>query len=140
MIEHAWTVLCDKVLVDEETQNISLDVIDQLTALVAPIPAGGAVLIPNRLQIVSLWYRRDPAIASRQRARVRMIDPDDRQLGEVPVDLDLTSTERLRTRGMLSGVPVTKSGWYHFIVEVEEQGAWKVVANVPLQVVVTESN
>lgn len=58
MIHHAWTVLCARSLIDRDTNNISLDVLEQLNVQIPPpLQGAGGFVLPARLEVVSLWFR-----------------------------------------------------------------------------------
>ena len=63
MIDHIWTVLCSRSVVDERSKNVSIqNAIEQLTATGEPVPGQ---LIPMQLEVVSL--RKRPARNANQR-------------------------------------------------------------------------
>lgn len=135
MIDHVWSILCDKVVIDQETNNLSLDVIDQINIPAAEFPEGGRRLVPIRLSVVSFWYRRQLDHPARVNTRIRYVDPDQKEIGTIKLDVDLTNAHRARSIARMGGVPITRAGFYRFIVEVEsETKEWKEVASVPLEV------
>jgi hypothetical protein len=54
------------------------------------------------------------------------------------MELDLSTYERVRTRGRGLGIPVEVSGKYEFTVEIlsEDGITWGEVARIPLQAVI----
>lgn len=142
MISHAWTVVCEKSIIDKETNNISLDVLEQLNIQTPPLPddAPGFIL-PAPIQIVSLWYLQGVGNGARGRAQTRFLAPNGEQVGKIEFDIDLTQHRRSRTRGFLSGLPIprSQSGWFQFVVELELENKWVEVARVPLEIIVAHS-
>jgi hypothetical protein len=142
MIKHAWTVLCDKTITDRETNNISLDAIEEVRfALPAPPADAEGILVPYRHEIVSLWYRSDPALPERGRTRMRTFAPGGEPVIGAEAEIDLVATPRLRTMSRFPGLPVPRSassgGRYWYVVELEQDGRWLEVARVPFEVAVT---
>jgi hypothetical protein len=137
MIAHAWTALCDRCTVDRDTDNLSLDTLEAIS--VAKPDDGAPALVPCRLEVVSLWYRRDPDQGGQQRARVCVLSPDLVLLARVPVDVDLRLTQRVRTRCVIDSLLVERPGTYFVTVDVLESGPAREVARVPLQVELARS-
>jgi len=141
MIEHAWTVLCKKAIVDPQTGNITLvETVEQINATgAAPdFPA----LAPMEMELVSLWYRTDIEVAVRGQGRIALIGPDGHVVGDPQtLQLDLTTFVRARTIAKLPGLPVTGAGVYRFQVElsVDGQEEWRIVARVPVQFTVQDN-
>lgn len=138
MIEHAWTVVCDKQIIDRDSNNVSLDAVEQLGIPDLQIPDGGAVLVPYSLWVVSLWYRRDPSVGERATGRIVLEAPDRRDVGRFDVDVNLENHERARTRAQMQGFPVAAFGRYFFRVELQHEGEWQTVARIPYTVVQVE--
>jgi hypothetical protein len=135
VVRHAWSVLCDRTFIDQDTNNISVDAIEQLNFPVPNIPAGArGVLLPYAVELVSLWYRLPDEKPMKQRARLRFEDPSHQAIGTIEMQVDLTSHTRYRTRARMPVVPVTGPGHYWFVVEQERGSGWREVARVPLEV------
>jgi len=139
MIEHAWSVLCQKVIIDQESNNISLDVIEEihLEGNLPPeaIRDSEGFLVPYQLIFASLWYRNDPEIESRGKARLQLISPNGKVIGGAEIDVDLTKNSRLRTKCKFNSLPIPKnqSGYFFFHLQVQEK-EWKTVAKIPLEI------
>lgn len=132
MIAHAWTALCDRCMVDRDSDNLSLDTLEAIS--VAKADDGEPALVPCRLEVVSLWYRRDPDQGGQQRARVCVLSPDKVPLAHLPVDVDLRLTRRLRTRCVIDRLLVQRPGTYFVTVDLLESTPAREVARVPLEV------
>ena len=155
MIDHVWSVLCAKTLIDKDTNVISIiDVIEQFKLVAAGIeeisPEGtrhrdpsevdSAPVFPVSVEVVSMWVRRDsgqPASGvTRLRWEARGKEP--RPLGGT-MDVDLAGDfERMRTRVRINGLPASESGRYYFVVEFQQSGAadWVDVAKLPLDITI----
>jgi hypothetical protein len=132
MIRHAWSVLCEKVLTDRDTNNVSLDVLEQLSVAGAPPPSGERPLLPVRIELVSLWYRAEAGESSALsgEAVLRLLSPVGDELADLAMKVDLGTRPRARTRALLPGIPFTGPGQYLFTVSL----AGEEVARLPLQV------
>jgi hypothetical protein len=141
MVKHAWSVLCDKAIVDNLTNNLSLDVIEQITIIVGDVPTEApGILVPTPLTLVSLWYRSDPDSPCQGRVRIRIVSPNNENVGESSMEIDLTPSGRARTLCRMNALPIPmgQAGIFKFVVELQEED-WREVANVPLEIAVTKT-
>ncbi len=141
MIRHAWSVLCEKSLIDRDTNNLSLDVLEQLNVRIPKLPLETkGIFIPRDMQIVSLWYRFpfEPGETGKARLKIKTAAGED--VAEAPLDIDLVTAHRHRSRSSLDGLPIPKdfSGFFHFVVELQSEKGWQEVARLPLEVQVEE--
>jgi hypothetical protein len=137
MIEHVWTVVCSRAVVDRESNIISLhDIIEQLNIEGEPVPDG---MIPLRLEVATLWTRSNFDVPERGRARLVFLSPT-RMIGNPPeVEVDLSNVKRHRTMWRFQGLPASESGRHIFRVEFQDEGEteWRQVAAVPLEIIFT---
>ena len=131
-VEHAWSAVCDRVSIDRDTEALRLDVVDRLI-VVSGVPAGDLLIVPCRLEIVSHWFRGDPALGQRSAATLRGLSPGGRELARFGVAIDLTACERVRTRCVLDGLAVEGEGRHLFTVGLDDGG--RVVTRLPIDVV-----
>lgn len=141
MIKHAWSVLCGKSIIDKDTNNISLDVLEEITLGILPIPeAAAGVICPIQFEVVSLWYRDDIDHPESTQAHINIMAPNGQRLGRSDFEVNLSAYQRLRTRSRIGGIPIPsgQSGRFQFIVEFLENDHWKEVAWLPLSIVVQQ--
>jgi hypothetical protein len=134
MIHHAWSVLCSRSSIDNESNVISLfDVIEEVNVQGA-IDAPG--VIPGPFDLISLWSRDKPDAPAQGEARWTLITPSGSPSIQNTVSVDLTQYQRLRSRARLSGIPIDAPGQYWFKCELQQPGSaeWVEVARLPLQV------
>ena len=135
MIDHVWTVLCSRAVVDRGSNNVSLEnVIEQLRVRGKPGPGTGITL---PLNIMTLWARSDAGQPAKSRQRIRFVAPSGDLVGEQVCDIDLTEHQRARSRGVYEGLLLEHAGRYRFLVDIwdEEQNGWRQVAAVPIDVI-----
>lgn len=135
MIDHVWTVLCSRSIIDSESNNVTLqNVVEQLNISGEPTPEG---MVPVELEVVTLSARADFALPGRGKGRVRLVPPSGDSVDVFEFDVDLSKHKRHRHRGHIRGLSVSGPGRYVFEVELRCQGdtEWSVVAVVPLEVV-----
>jgi len=131
MIEHAWTVVCSKSSVDNQSNNISLfEILEQIN-LAGSVPSDA--VLPMSFDIVSLWYRIADGL-DQASGRVLLVDPAnvERPLGEFTVDLN--TNPRMRTIHRVNGLPINGRGTYFFRIELRRGDEWNIEASIPLQV------
>lgn len=137
MIEHVWSVLCTRSLIDRETNNISLiDVVEQMTINAPPPPEGAEGLAPLQFELVSLWSRRHDDKPVQGRARIRFFRPSGPVGAVTEISVDLMTFRRTRARSRISGLPIREAGRHSFEVDVwdEEHKEWRGVARIPIEV------
>ena len=132
MIAHAWTTICDRTAVDRGGESLTLETLEVLH--VDKRDDGEPALVPCQLEIVSLWYRRDPSQGGLHRVHVCVLSPQLEALACFPVDVDLRTAPRARTRCVLDVLLVRRPGTYYVAVDVLETTPAREVARVPLQV------
>ena len=144
MIEHIWSILCRKSVIDPESNNVSLtDVLEQLTATIHDIkplkdkPKGQPIIIPVETELVTLW-QQDEERANEITTMFEFRDSEDRLLlSSVPHTASFnTAGRRFRMRNTIKGLPLTKNGIYHFEIKLmnEKTGKFETRAKVPLEV------
>jgi hypothetical protein len=137
MIEHVWTVLCARSVIDQETNNISLfEVLEQLNLQMSP-PSADAFTVPMSFEVVTLWSRGSDGQPARGRARVVTIGVSGSRREAQPYDIDLTTFQRIRNRTRFMGFEVQRAGRMEFGIELQGEDAepWRRVATVPLVIV-----
>jgi hypothetical protein len=138
MIHHVWSVLCERCIVDAQSNNMSLiQVTEQLNVSGDRVRGGEQAVVPVSLELVGMWERGDYREPETGRAQLRLLDPSGTQLvGPVGISLDLTEHVRCRSRVGMSGIPITGEGRYWFVVEQQRDPSdeWAEITRVPLQV------
>ncbi len=130
MIAHAWTVVCDRARPAAEGDGLELSTLE--TIFIDKSDDGEPALVPCRLEVVSLWYRRDPQRPARGRANLCVSSPDGAVLASLPLDLDLSTAARCRTRSIFDGLLVRDPGAYLFTIDLLDATPATEVARVPL--------
>jgi hypothetical protein len=131
-IAHAWTVVGDRCLIDRDHDTVSLDALEVI--YVDKPDDGVAAMVPCQLEVVSLWYRHDPAYGERQKANVCVLSPAGEVLAHFPIVVDLRSAYRYRTRCIIQGLLVERPGTYFVAIDLLAGTPAREVARIPLQV------
>ncbi|MFA5933428.1 MAG: hypothetical protein WCV81_04095 [Microgenomates group bacterium] len=142
MIKHIWSVLCQKSSVDQLSNNISL--FDVFEALEVDIKSASNVKpttdssynVPVQYQVVTLLSKDTADSKDTQYSiRITLVNPEEKE--KILVDQNLTflaNKKRMRSINQIQGLPVNKSGDYHFIVELKHEEKFQKVADLPLEV------
>lgn len=134
MIDHIWTVVCSRVVIDQETNNVSIqNAIEQLNIPAEPIPEG---VIPVQLDLVTFCVRSDPDTPCRGELRLSFRTPSNRVLATFERAIDLSEHERHRNRMRFNGLAAEESGRHYFDVDLRNEGGteWHHVSAVPLTI------
>ena len=137
MIDHIWTVVCSRAVIDRDSNSVSLEnVIEQLNIRDKPRPEGQ---LPISLQIATLWARSDLNVSARGTGRMTLMAPSGQAFGPFEFDVDLSEARRHRTRGTFHELPLPEPGRYVFRIELRENSEeeWHQVAAIPLEVIFT---
>ena len=134
MIEHIWSVLCSRSVIDSESNNVSIqDVVEQININAKPADNG---FLPIQLELISLWGREDVNEASKGTERIIFVTPSGKTEIISEAEIDLTKAERHRHRVRFPGLPVNEAGKYYFKVEMKNgDNKWKQVSAIPLKVI-----
>ena len=143
MIEHVWTVVCSKSVIDSQSNVISLlEVLEQIniTGPSVNLPAGTAGYIPISFDVVSLWTREDENHPCRGLARINLIEPSGEILSSLEHDVDLRTNKGLRNITRIQGLPFRKLGrhWLQVQIRLEGQNNWQDKIKIPLDILQIE--
>jgi hypothetical protein len=136
MIDHVWTVVCSRAVVDQFSNNVSLEgVLEQLT--VPAVPTEGLVL-PIELHLMTLWARSDFDVPSVGQYRFVLRAPSG-AVARGPFDrpVNLSEHKRVRDRVTIRGMPLDEAGRYSFEIDLRAQDDehWVRAATIPIEVV-----
>lgn len=148
MIKHIWSVLCQKSIVDQQTNNVSLlDVFEALELEITPAQntmtsSNPEFNVPVQYEIISLLSKEkaDPK-DTQYSIRITLINPG----GEKKILVDrelpfLANKRRMRSINQIRGLPINKSGDYHFVVAIKQDERFQEVADLPLEVKLNLNN
>ncbi|MBI4067534.1 hypothetical protein HY407_04060 [Candidatus Gottesmanbacteria bacterium] len=141
MIKHIWSILCRRSIVDNETNNISInDVFEQLSVdlKVKKSDADKVKLIniPIEFEVVCMWVKNDKT-PFKGNLNVEILNPKGTVVKNFEQPLEMPETmKRLRSRLKIMGMVVEEPGDYIFRVNVKEEGQklYKAVAELPLEI------
>jgi hypothetical protein len=134
MIEHVWTVICSRVVVDQESNNLSIqNVLERVTIPGEPIPE---TLVPMPFEVVTMLTRADREEPVRGSMRMQMLFPSGKVFDTREADIAMTRHTTYRVRNRFSGLPIAEAGRHVFTVELRNAGEeqWRQVAAVPLMI------
>ena len=137
MAELLWAVLCYKANVDKETNNVSLlDVLEQITLQPGQDLEDEAegIAMAHHMELATLWRRTDPAVPELGHMRLELVTPRNNVSGRAELPLRLDTSVRYRGIVKLDALPFEGFGTYRFRVSKKEEGDWREVTSVPLEV------
>jgi len=127
MIKHIWSILCERISVDQQTNLVSyLSCIEEIT--VTQLPA-----IHSLFALGSIWQTDRPG-EDILKIRLVRISPDGLKNTLIETDDFKLDTERHRTNLILNGILFDQAGTYVFRVESRLKAAWKTETEIPLKV------
>jgi len=88
MIDHVWTAVCSRAVIDRESNNVSLqNIIDQISIRGEPIPDS---VVAVQVEVVTSWVRADFDVPSQATTRLTFLSPSGNVLGSFENDIDLS--------------------------------------------------
>lgn len=139
MIEHIWSILCSRSVIDSETNNVSIqNIIEQIVIKAEPTENG---FLPIDIELITLWGREETDKAEEGIEKVTFVTPSGKSEVISETNIDLTKAERHRQRLKLQGLPISESGRYYFKVETKnDDGNWIQVSSIPLKIIFQSPN
>jgi hypothetical protein len=134
MINHVFSVICDKSSIDSETNKVSiLEVLEQLIVFT---DQSERISLPIQFELFSLWTRAQFDKPAQGQMRIHFCNPSGVCKVQAEVAIDLSSVLFYRTRFRANGIELVGPGVYKFVVELkpDEKTEWVEVAQLPLWV------
>jgi len=133
MIEHIWSVLCLKSIVDSDTNLISLfEIIEELT--IQSYTETG--ITPVEFEITTCWFRENAGKEKEYEYKISLITPLGKDKGGPDIQLQLKKgIQRIRSRTRFQAFPVEELGIYWFKVSLKgAKGKYREVASIPITI------
>jgi hypothetical protein len=128
MIKPIWTVLCERISIDRETNLVSyLTCIEDITT--ARLPA-----IHPRISIGSLWQTDAPG-RDVLRFKVVLVSPEGEEKTLLESEDYVLEMERHRANINLFGIAFEQAGTYGFKLMYKQKEKWSTAAEIPLKVI-----
>lgn len=132
-----WTMVCNRAVVDQFTNSVSL--IDLIEEIQVPRPPAqqdkrAKPVIPLRFYVASLWSRSDPNRPERTRSKLHIVAPNGEVLANAEQEINLDSHQRMRGLMPLPMLPVPVEGEYKFIVFQQDGNRWKKMSTTSVMV------
>ncbi len=140
-MEALWALLCDTVIIDEQTNKVSIIGVIEEINLPAPPPEGSVEtgehpITAVNMRLVALWSRSDPEVPEHSQARLRIVAPNGDEWHSEEHRVDLSDAPLARTIGHITGLPpLAGDGMHLFRFEAQmPDSTWKKSFELPLRV------
>jgi hypothetical protein len=136
-----WAILCDRTIIEAETNNLSIiNVLDEIHLDRAP-PEESAkgkhpVLIPHGFTAVQWWTRSDEEEPEKLFVRSRFKTPDGALFGGNEQTVDLTRHQHIRVVTRAPGFPWRGPGRYEVTIQAKNGQKWRTVERLSFRVAV----
>jgi|SRR3989344_7063953 len=141
MLSHIWSLLCNKSLIDTDTNNISIIDVFERVDVNAKIALKNKqtlrVNIPVHFELVSFWFREKNNQVIKADVKVDFLNPTKEKIKTFSYKIEIPNNlKRLRSRLKINGLTLYTSGDYFFKIKVKEEGQknYRIVAEIPLEV------
>jgi len=136
-----WALLCETVIIDQQTNRVSIiGVIDEIN-VPAPPPegpseTGESPITAANMRLIALWSRSDHSVPESSQARMRIVAPNGDEWRSEEHEVDLTDAPLARTIGHITGLPpLARDGMHLFKLESQVSDAtWTEKFELPLSV------
>lgn len=136
-LQHVWTVLCHKGIVDSKTQTLSMiEVLETVNVKLKKAKPQEILKIPFQTQIISFWAKPD-GVEEDVSTDVKIIiyAPENRKIGEIAVSININAAKKFaRSIIDLQFLPITVSGEYILEVQQKKNKKYQVQARIPFLV------
>ena len=138
MAECVWAVLCERVIIDSESMNLSMISTIERVSISDPPPAvteETAISIPSRLAL--MWTRSEIDVPEGGLSRIQYVHPDGKKGTSGVIPVDLNANANFRINAAMDKFPVTIPGRYWICVQYAasaKKPTWKTVSRIPLDV------
>jgi hypothetical protein len=135
MIDHIWTLVCSRAVIDNRTKNVSAqNILEQLKIQDIPKP-DGMLNIP--FDVVTLWGRSDVDSPLEGVSRLSFVFPSGEIAGIHEYEINLLDTQNYRYIAHFEQIPVREPGRHYFRValKLEDEGEWLEVNKIPIMII-----
>ncbi len=146
MISHIWTVIARSSIVDSSTNLISLqNILEKIDInFEGKVEQNTQIVIPIDFEIVTLWAEDNTETKRIYNIKTELVNSDKKTTGEFLQTMVLEpGIRRFRSIIKISGLPVSRSGIYHFAISVKPENGEKFpkpVTKIPLEVNISISS
>ncbi len=135
MMDHVWSVLCTRAVIDERSHNLTLFNSVEQIAIKGVIEAEHTLNMP--LEMVSFLTRKDINKPTKGILRISLISPSGKTIGTNEIEVNLMEAERNHSILSFNALPISEPGIYLFDIEIrgEEDSEMRKVTTVPLQII-----
>ncbi len=140
-IKHVWSLLCEKSIVNQDDNIISLiSILEEVNTVITPTNPNASrpekINIPFNFEIVSYWTK-DLSDEVKMQVKTDVFDPNNKELSSIINEsIFPKDQQKLRARLKVQGLPVTINGNYYIRISIktETEKDYKLVAELPLSI------
>lgn len=139
-VDLVWAVLCEKSIVDGQSNQISLiNVVESLSVGIQPkdnqeFPDNPKFNIPINYEIVTFWMNEGGKENSFD-MMIRLIDPDGKELDTMKRTVEVKEGQiHIKFRMRINGFPANKSGKYFVEVAKSKGVEFETMTRIPMMV------
>lgn len=141
-VNHIWTVVCQRGIVDKDSNIVSLlEVLEKINVStnedLAKMDQNKPMGVPFPFQVVSYWRKNKNAKSGKGEAQITILSPDNKKLALGQIKFDIPeSGNTSRTIVKFDTLPVKTSGEYTVKIQQKHAGKYHTVAEVPFDVTI----
>jgi len=132
MIDHVFSVVCNNLSIDKDTNTVSIfNVMESVIAFTETIDP---IILPLSFEILSYWVSRDENTPCKGKMQAHYCDPDNVCIKLAELDINISEGLFHRTIIKSSGLQVKGPGRYKLQIRLQQEGSesWETVATLPI--------
>ncbi|MCF7795284.1 hypothetical protein K9M50_02920 [Patescibacteria group bacterium] len=139
-MKHVWTILCEKSIIDSQTNLLSLlNCVEEINLAMkeSKFQENNNRLIPVNLELISLWSIDDYTKENINEIKIELKNPQNIIIGNENLLLKAKKgKKRLRNKININEIPVNKEGRYIFKILQKRNNKYITVSEIPLDITI----
>ena len=145
MMQHLWSVLSKKSIIDSSSNSISiLEVVDAFKIDIT-VPKNldeiKNISVPLEFELTSLWYRESSEGEYSFDFKIELQDPSNKKISKFENVLVFPNgKKRLRSQLKIQGLPINDSGVYKFLISFKDKKmkAFQNALELPIDIILNK--
>jgi len=138
MINHVWSVVCESASIDNKSNRVSL--FNTIETLITDVSPSEEKPFLFSCELISLWYFDGEGETRNGTMRLLFESPNGKQLGDLTVPIDFSTSDFHRTRLFMKSIPILQPGMSFFLIDYKlgDSDDWKFGAKIPVKLVLSK--
>jgi hypothetical protein len=133
---------CERVIIEQETQNVSIStIIQELQLVVAAelLPPPKGTVVPMQWAVFSMWERRDDEPREAFESKLKIVTPSGEDVEIAPAskfDFENFTKRSQRVHAVVKGFPVWEAGTWELVLSTRTFGRGEFIEAARFPIVI----